>query len=69
MSQPELPASLSPGLSRPAVRAFQSAGFQTLDSFAGVSASQLLALHGVGPKAIRTVQEALERRGLPALTE
>ena len=61
--------SLPVGLSQPASRAFESAGIHTLESVAGASASQLLALHGVGPKAIRTLQEALESRGLPALTE
>ena len=68
MSQQDTPP-LPPGLFRPSSRALRHAGFQTLESFAGVSASQLLALHGVGPKAIRTIQEALESRGLPALTE
>ena len=68
MNQQDTPP-LPPGISRPASRAFHDAGFRTLESFAGVSASQLLALHGVGPKAIRTIQEALESRGLPALTE
>jgi hypothetical protein len=62
-------SSLPVGLSQPALRAFDSAGMHSLESFAGASASQLLALHGVGPKAIRTLQEALESRGLPALTE
>ena len=57
------------GLSQPALRALDLAGKHTLESVAGASASQLLALHGVGPKAIRTLQEALESRGMPALTE
>jgi hypothetical protein len=57
------------GLSRPAVRALDLHGKLTLESVAGASVSQLIALHGVGPKAIRTLQEALESRGLPALTE
>ncbi|HET9659079.1 MAG TPA: hypothetical protein VFP05_02040 [Thermomicrobiales bacterium] len=57
------------GLSQPAMRALDFAGNRTLESVAGASQSQLLALHGVGPKAIRTLQEALESRGLPALTE
>jgi hypothetical protein len=64
-SQTPLPV----GLSQPALRAFAAANIHTLESVAGASASHLLALHGVGPKAIRTLQEALESRGLPALTE
>lgn len=58
-----------PGIGRPATRAFALEGCTTLESLAGASRSQLLALHGVGPKAIRVLQEALESRGLPALTE
>ena len=60
---------LSVGLSQPALRALDLDDKHTLESVAGASASQLLALHGVGPKAIRTLQEALESRGMPALTE
>ena len=57
------------GIGRPATSAFELAEYSTLESMAGASQSQLLALHGVGPKAIRELQEALESRGLPALTE
>ncbi len=62
-SQTPLPV----GLSQPALRALESTGVHTLESLAGASTSQLLALHSVGPKAIRTLQEALESRGLPEL--
>ena len=64
-SQTALPV----GLPQPALRALDLDDKHTLESVAGASASQLLALHGVGPKAIRTLQEALESRGMPALTE
>lgn len=60
---------LPKGIGQPATRAFALAGFTSLESIAGASRSHLIALHGVGPKAIRVLQEALESRGLPSLTE
>ncbi len=41
----------------PATRAFQAAGYRTLEDLAGVSEKALLALHGVGPRAIRILRE------------
>lgn len=38
-------------------------GFTRLDQFDGVSESALLAIHGVGPKAIRILREHLESLG------
>lgn len=38
-------------------------GLTRLDQFDGVSESALLAIHGVGPKAIRLLREELESRG------
>lgn len=52
------------GLSQPALRAFAAAGYTRLADFARVTEAELLALHGVGPKAIRTLRPALESRGL-----
>ena len=53
-----------PGLSRPALRAFAAAGYTRLEDFTRVSESDLLKLHGVGPKAIRVLRPALAARGL-----
>ncbi len=39
-------------------------GFHRLDRLAGVSAKELLALHGVGPKAIGVLRAALAECGL-----
>ncbi|MCO5222870.1 MAG: hypothetical protein M9947_15030 [Thermomicrobiales bacterium] len=66
--QPEA-TPLPKGIGQPATSAFALVGYNTLESIAGASASRLLALHGVGPKAIRILQEALESRGLPPLIE
>ena len=57
-----------PPLSRPARAAFALEGLPRLAQFAGRSARELLALHGVGPKAIRELRAALASRGLPPLT-
>ncbi|TFI40545.1 DNA-binding protein [Rhodococcus sp. 1R11] len=45
------------------MRALRAAGYTCLDDLAGVPAAELASLHGVGPKAVRIVQEALERTG------
>jgi hypothetical protein len=51
------------GIGAPATRALAGAGYTTLDQLAGVPAKELTALHGFGPKALRLIQEALERQG------
>ena len=60
IGSPDFPA----GLSQPALRAFAAAGYTRLADLARVSEAELLALHGVGPKAIRILRPALEARGL-----
>lgn len=59
----DLPA----GLSQPARRALQHAGLTTLNEVSRWTAADLTQLHGIGPKAIRTLNEALTQRGLPPL--
>ncbi len=48
----------------PATRALLGAGFTELTQLAGVSAAELAKLHGMGPKGLRILQEALAERGL-----
>lgn len=55
---------LPPGLSGPATRALHSSGITTLAEVAEHSEPELLALHGVGPSAIRTLVAALQQAGL-----
>jgi len=55
---------LPTAIGRPATRALHGAGLKTLDQVATQSEAELLALHGVGPKAIRLLTEALAERGL-----
>ena len=50
-----------PRVGAPATRALMGAGHTTLESVAAVPEHELLALHGMGPRAIRIIREALER--------
>ena len=56
---PDFPA----GLSRPALRALATAGFMRLDELASVPAARVKRLHGMGPKGVRILREALAERG------
>ena len=58
------PGELPAGIGRPATRALFGAGIRTLDQVAAHSAAELLAMHGVGPKAVRILGEALAERGM-----
>lgn len=51
-------------IGRPATNALALAGYYRLEQLTQVSAKELLALHGVGPKAVRLLREALAARGL-----
>lgn len=59
-AESDLPA----GLSRPAQRALAAAGYVRLEQFPSVTEADLLKLHGMGPKAITTIREALAARGM-----
>jgi DNA uptake protein ComE-like DNA-binding protein len=61
------PSGFAAGIPRPAVRAFVSAGYPDLLAISRASLEDLLSLDGVGPKAIRLLQEALVAAGLPWL--
>ena len=52
------------GIGNPATNALVAAGYTRLAQLAKVSEAELLALHGVGPKAIRMLREVLAERGL-----
>ena len=59
MTDSELPK----GMGAPAPRALTSAEYTTLEQLHGVPAADLTKLHGVGPKAVGVLQEALEQHG------
>jgi DNA-directed RNA polymerase alpha subunit len=62
MTSPD--AGLPRNIGAPATRALTAAGYSRLSQLANVPAAELAKLHGVGPKALRLVQEALEQQGL-----
>lgn len=51
-------------IAKPAIRALAGAGITSFEQLTAHSARQLLALHGLGPKAIRILGEELASRGL-----
>lgn len=53
-----------PSVGRPANSALLAAGIDSLAKVAACSRRELLAMHGVGPKAVRILEAALEARGL-----
>jgi hypothetical protein len=58
------PASdLPKGIGAPATRALIAAGYSELGQLKGVPAAELEKLHGMGPKALRVIQAALEELG------
>ena len=62
MATPE--AGLPRSVGAPATRALTAAGYTELGQLADVPAAELAKLHGVGPKALRLLQEALHERGM-----
>jgi hypothetical protein len=52
------------GLSQPALRALAGAGYVRLEQLAKVREADVLRLHGMGPKGIRLLRQALADKGL-----
>jgi hypothetical protein len=61
MTSPE--TGLPGNIGAPATRALTAAGYTELGQLANVPATELKKLHGVGPKALRLLQEALAQQG------
>lgn len=51
-------------LAKPALRALTGAGYIRLDQFTELTESDVLQLHGMGPKALDQIRQALSARGL-----
>ncbi|WBQ06910.1 hypothetical protein [Kribbella sp. CA-293567] len=66
MSTRDAPAQIGdlPPLGRPANSALLLAGITTLEQIATHSRRDLLAIHGVGPKAVQLLEAALTDHGL-----
>lgn len=62
--QPQAVGDLPPGLGKPATRALFAAGYTHLEQFTKVNEAELLKLHGMGPKALGLIRNALAARGL-----
>jgi len=58
------PNDLPTGLAKPALQALAAAGHTRLDQFTRIQEADLLALHGMGPKAMGLIRAALRVRGL-----
>lgn len=54
---------LPKAIGRPATQALTSAGITTLAQVAELTEAELRAMHGVGPKAVRILREALSAHG------
>jgi hypothetical protein len=52
------------GVARPAIRALNGAGYKRFEELSGESESELAKLHGMGPKALRIIQQELIDAGL-----
>lgn len=57
------PQSDLPNIGAPATRALTQAGYTTLKQLTKLSEAELLQMHGVGPRAIRILKEALKAKG------
>ena len=55
---------LTPRLGKTARRALALSGYSRYADLPAVTPAELLRLHGVGPKAIRILEEELAARGL-----
>ncbi len=64
MAQDDHQSNLPPGISAPARRALASADIETLEQCTTRTESELLKLHGMGPKAMSIIRSALTGNGL-----
>jgi DNA-directed RNA polymerase alpha subunit len=53
-----------PNIGKPATRALTNAGYLQLTQLTQVTESEILKLHGVGPKAVRILNDALKEKDL-----
>ena len=67
--EPQESNDLPAGIGKPARNALAAQGISSLEQVARLSERELAALHGVGPKAVRILREALEAAGRSFATE
>ena len=51
-------------LGRPAQRALANAGYTQLEQLSAVTEAEIARLHGIGPKALGQLRQALAERGV-----
>lgn len=56
-------AAFPAGLSGPALRALDAVGARSMDDLSRWTEAELLALHGMGPKVVRILRDALAASG------
>ncbi len=61
---PHRTGDLPEGLAQPARRALAGAGYFQLDQLTRITEEELKQLHGIGPRAMDLLRQALEERGL-----
>jgi predicted flap endonuclease-1-like 5' DNA nuclease len=61
--EPSEPSDL-PNIGRPATRALAQIGVRNVEQLAAYTEEDILALHGVGPRAIRVLRPVMEERGI-----
>jgi hypothetical protein len=60
---------LTPRIGRTALRALALDGYTRYEHLAAAEGADLLRIHGVGPKAVRILEEELAARGLSSSTK
>jgi hypothetical protein len=53
-----------PTLAAPATRALEGAGLTDLAKLARVTEAEVMALHGMGPNAMKAIKAAMKAKGL-----
>ena len=56
--------SFPPGIGNPAQRALASIGVTSVEQCSNFTRTELAALHGMGPKALRIIGETLDEKSL-----
>lgn len=64
MTAGDVPIAEVPGVGRVAARALAERGVTTLAQVASLTEAELHGVHGVGPKAVRVLRDALEESGM-----
>ena len=64
INEPKPESDLPIGIGKPAQRALAGAGYLRLKQFTMISEAEVLKLHGMGPKELGIIRQALADKGL-----